>query len=87
MLKLRRKAFDWALKNERGEDTYDANKNDKSVSWYGKASFLPSIIEELETLSSFRHKNNYTFTIMNPYCITIENLFTFRNTIKYIQLK
>ena len=79
--------FDWASKNERGEDTCDVNKNDKRVSWYGKESFLPSIIEELETLSSITHKNNYAFTIMNPYCLTKESLFTFRNNSKYIQLK
>ena len=78
-----KKAFDWGLKNERGEDTYHVNKNDKSVGWYGKESFLPSIVEELEKLSLFTHNNSCTFTIMNiPYCLTIESLLTFRNNIK-----
>ena len=78
-----KKAFDWGSKNERGEETYHVNKNDKSVGWYGKESILPFIIEELEKLCSFTHKDSYTFTIMNiPYCLTIESLRTFRNNIK-----
>ena len=78
-----KKAFDWGSKNERGEDTYHVNENDKSVGWYVKESFLPSIVEELEKLSLFTHNNSYTFTIMKiAYCLTIESLLTFRNNIK-----
>ena len=61
-------------------------KDDKTVGRYVKRSFLPSIIEELET--SLAHENSYRFAIMNtPYCLTIERVLTFENNIKYILVK
>ena len=63
-------------------------KDDISVEWYVKRSFSPSTIEELEKLSLLTHKNSYTFAIINiPYYLTIERLLTFKNNIKYIQVK
>ena len=73
------KTFVLASKNER-EDTYNVNKNERSVGLYGKESFLPSIVEQLEKLSSCTQMNSYTIAIMNiPYCLPLGTILNISN--------